>query len=92
MADREYEVGIRELKAHASEIVREVREAQVRYVVTHRGRPVGLLVPFPEGGRDRFEGGHDASVWQELERLGQEIARGWKSEKDSTELLSQMRR
>ena len=47
------EVGIRELKAHASEIIRRVRERQARYVFTHHGRPVELLVPLGEEiGRD----------------------------------------
>lgn len=38
-------VGIRELKSQASEIVRQVREEQVEYVVTLRGEPVAILSP-----------------------------------------------
>ena len=33
------EIGLRDLKNRASEIVREVREAQATYVVTVRGKP-----------------------------------------------------
>src|SRR5947199_10455470 len=39
------ETGIRELKIRASELVRHVRERKVRYIITHRGRPVAVLGP-----------------------------------------------
>ena len=42
------EIGIRELKARASEIVRAVREHRARYTITYRGRPVGVLLPLDE--------------------------------------------
>lgn len=42
------EVGIRELKSRASEIVRAVREERAEYVITHRGAPVAMIVPFVE--------------------------------------------
>ncbi len=88
------EIGIRELKARASEIVREVREQQASYVVTHRGRPVGLLTPFDEVSEITSPateyGAGDA--WGRLQRLGAEITRRWQSEKPSAELVSEMRR
>lgn len=37
------EIGVRELKTRASEIIRTVRDHRARYVVTRRGRPVGVL-------------------------------------------------
>jgi prevent-host-death family protein len=42
------DIGVRELKTHASEIIRQVRERRERYVITHRGRPVGVLMPLDE--------------------------------------------
>jgi len=42
------EIGIRELKSQASEIVRAVREERAEYVITHRGKPVAMIVPFEE--------------------------------------------
>ena len=42
------EIGVRDLKIHASEIVRQVKEKQVRYVVTHRGHPVARIIPVEE--------------------------------------------
>ena len=87
------EIGIKELKTRASELVREVRERQASYVVTHRGKPVGLLTPFQEGSQITTpvaEYGRDP--WQELERLGEEISQRWKSSSSSAELVSDMRR
>ena len=87
------DVGVRELKIRASEIVKEVREHRTRYIITYRGRPVGILAPLDTAAGDEASPGRDgADVWGELTRLGEEIGRGWKSPLTSTELLSQMRR
>jgi prevent-host-death family protein len=60
-------VGIRELKNRTSEIVRAVRERGTRYIVTHQGRPVGLLLPVDEASleavvRPAAEGAKGAQV------------------------------
>jgi prevent-host-death family protein len=39
------QVGIRELKNETSEILRAVREEKAEYVVTHRGKPVAVILP-----------------------------------------------
>ena len=87
------DVGVRELKARASEIVRSVRDQRARYVITYRGRPVGVLMPLDEvrsalGPADES----DTGAWDELIRLGEEIGRGWRSPLTGAELLSGMRR
>jgi prevent-host-death family protein len=73
------EIGIRELKARASEVVRAVRERRVRYLITQRGRPVALLVPLdalpPQPNADE--------VWARLERIREELGKGWQSEKSA---------
>jgi prevent-host-death family protein len=79
------EVGVRELKNRASEILRAVREGRAEYVITYRGRPVARLVPIAED-----EEGEQA--WQELERLSREISARWRSEKSAVELLDEVRR
>lgn len=88
------EIGVRELKAHASEIIRNVRERRTRYVITYRGRPVGLLTPLDEARMTPLPpaGESATTTWEELTRLGEEIGRGWRSPLTSTELLSEMRR
>ena len=87
------DVGVRELKARASEIIRNVRDRRTRYVITYRGRPVGLLMPLPETRVSLPPEGESATtVWDELTRLGEEIGRDWRSPLTSAELLSEMRR
>ena len=86
------QVGVRELKAHASEIIRAVRDRRARYVITYRGRPVGLLLPLEEAGEREETVGVGPDAWEELTRLGEEIGRGWRSPLTSAELLAEMRR
>jgi prevent-host-death family protein len=79
------EVGIRELKNRASQIIRAVREDRVEYVITCRGRPVARLVPIADEVAD-------GQTWRELERLSQEISARWRSDRSAVELLTEMRR
>ena len=83
------EIGIRELKKRASEILRNVRQRKIRYVITDRGRPVGLLSPIEEQTTDGLPTG--TAAWDELTRLGLEIARGWPRGISSADVLSEMR-
>jgi prevent-host-death family protein len=82
------EIGIRELKSRASEVVRAVKEEHARYVITQRGKPAAIIVPLdaapPEKSADE--------VWERLQKLGEEIGKGWQSEKSAVEILSEMRR
>ena len=88
------DVGVRELKARASEIIRNVRERRARYVITYRGRPVGVLLPLDEATQAEAVAGAEqgTTVWQKLSQLGEEIGRGWRSPLTSAELLSEMSR
>ena len=81
---------MRELKAQASEIVRNVREHRVRYIITYRGQPVGLLAPLDQEPSRAASG--ESTAWDELTRLGQEIGRGWPAGVASAGVLSAMRR
>ncbi|MEA3396883.1 MAG: type II toxin-antitoxin system prevent-host-death family antitoxin [Chloroflexota bacterium] len=78
-------VGVRELKNRTSKIVRAVREEQVEYVITYRGRPVARIIPIIDA-----ESGEQ--VWQELDRLSREISAQWQSNKSAVELLAETRR
>ena len=86
------QVGVRELKARVSEIVREVRDRHVRYTITYRGRPVAVLLPLESAQPAETVAGQGAATWEELSRLGEEIGQGWRSAQTSAELLSEMRR
>jgi len=82
------EIGIRELKSRASEVVRAVKEERARYVVTQRGKPAALIIPLdaapPEKSADE--------VWERLMKIGEELGKSWQSEKSAVEILSEMRR
>ncbi len=81
-------IGIRELKARASALVRAVKEQRARYVITHRGEPVAVLLPVDAvpPARDPDE------VWARLEAIREALGQGWQSEKSAVEILSEMRR
>ncbi len=82
------EIGIRDLKTHASEIVQAVRETKAHYIVTHRGKPVAVILPLEEAPPE----GKPSDAWDELSRLGARLSEGWKSEQTSADLLSEMRK
>lgn len=82
------EIGIRELKIRASEVVRAVKETRARYVITQRGKPAALIIPLDaETPKEKGD-----EVWAQLEKLGEELAKNWQSEKSAVEILSEMRR
>ena len=82
------EIGIRELKSRTSEVVRAVKEERARYVITQRGKPAALIIPVdaapPEKSADE--------VWERLMKIGEELSKGWQSEKSAVEILSELRR
>ena len=68
------DIGIRELKAHASEIVRQVAESHATYAITRRGRAVGILAP-PDFPAPAASGAGD-QAWARLELLADRLDRG----------------
>ena len=82
------EIGIRELKSRASEVVRAVKEQRARYVVTQRGKPVAAIIPMdavlPEKNNDE--------AWDKLMEIRIKLGKGRKNKKNSVEILSEMRR
>ena len=87
------DIGVRELKAKASQIVRNVRKRRTRYVVTYRGRPVAQLTPIEEvASPSAFPAPPADEVWKELTHLGQRLAQSWPTDTASADVLSEMRR
>ena len=83
------EIGIRELKAKASELVRHVAEDHAVYTITRRGRPVGVLAPTDfaaaKGGADGRE------AWARLLAIADGMSKQPASRKSAREELSTMR-
>lgn len=81
-------IGIRELKARASGLVREVAEQGVVYHITRHGKPAGLLAP-PSYEPAPAPSGSDAA-WREVDRLAEEIRSS--ARRSALRELSRMRR
>jgi prevent-host-death family protein len=85
---RTEEIGIRELKSRASQVVRAVKEERARYVITQRGKPAALIIPVDALPPKKS----DDEVWERLMKIREELGKGWQSENSSVEILSEMRR
>ena len=83
------EVGIRELKQRASEIVRRVREQGETYAITYRGRIVARVVPVesPELQKEKA-----SAVWAGMDELAREISAKSASEVSAVEAVAEQRR
>lgn len=92
------QIGVRELKNQATEIIREVREQHAEYIVTYRGKPVAIVIPFVEDWERRLpkQPAVDLAAlekrWAEWDELAREVDEDWQSELGAVELLSRDRR
>jgi len=87
-------VGVRELKTHAASILRQVRDARASYVLTHRGRAVGVILPLDLGdGTSQTPDDADATAaWDAFVRAGRRLERRFRPGVSGVRLLSAMRR
>ncbi len=81
-------VGVRELKANTSEIVRQVREEHATFDVTYRGEVVARIVPLqppidPDSAR---------KSWQEWETFLEEVSKEIKDGATLEETMAEIRR
>jgi prevent-host-death family protein len=87
-------VGVRELKAHAARILRQVRDARTSYLLTHRGRAIGVILPVDTEG----EGAHAAdaidatAAWEAFLRAGRRLEGRFAPRASGVRVLSDMRR
>lgn len=87
-------VGVRELKTHAARILRHVREARASYILTHRGRAVGVILPLDpiEEASPASEGADSRAAWNAFLRAGRRLERRFRPGASGVRLLSEMRR
>lgn len=83
------EIGIRDLKANTSEVLRRVREEKASYDVTYRGKVVARLVPAApeEFDREAFD-----KVWAEMDALAIELSKKWPKGISAAEAVAEDRR
>src|SRR5262245_38800386 len=88
-------VGVRELKTHAARIIRHVREARRSYLLTHRGRTVGVILPIASGEDGSSTARDDAvagAAWDAFLRAGRRLEQRFRPGVSGVRLLSAMRR
>jgi prevent-host-death family protein len=82
-------IGIRDLKANTSQILRRVREKGETIDVTYHGEVVARLIPVkrPEPSAEKLE-----AIWSDWDQLAEEIGRHWTGEPSAVEAVSEGRR
>jgi prevent-host-death family protein len=80
-------MGIRELKAHMSQVINDVRAGESVEITSH-GEVVALLVPAPR----RLSEGEIKAALTSLDSLAAEIGKQVKGPTNVADLLSSMRR
>lgn len=80
-------VGVRELKQHASELIRMVREEGSKIQVTYRGEVVALLIPVTHPAPQE-----EAQAWAEIDHLAAEIGAHWPAGVSAAEVVAESRR
>ena len=84
------EIGIRKLKAHASEMVRRVAEEHATYTITRRGRAVAVLAP--SGLGTPGEGQCSQEGWHRLLELAGRMSERQGARRSGVKELTAMRR
>lgn len=82
-------VGVRELKTHISEILRQVQEDGEVIEVTNHGEVVARVVPVR---RPTATGSDNSEVWTDLDRLAAEIGKYLPAHVDAVEAIRDVRR
>jgi prevent-host-death family protein len=82
-------IGVRELKAHASQVLRRVRERGEEIDVTHHGRVVARLIPV---SRERPRSRASGAAWSTLDRVAREIGARWPKGRSAAKAVREGRR
>jgi prevent-host-death family protein len=83
------EIGIRQLKQQASELVRRVSEGKEIITITNRGNAVARLVPVEDAESKRV---HAEAVWVGMDEIALEIDASWPKEVSAVEAVKERRR
>lgn len=85
-------VGVRELKTHAARILRHVREARASYILTHRGRAVGVILPLDPADEASAAAEDQGVAWAAFLRAGRRLEKRFRPGVSGVRLLSATRR
>ena len=82
-------VGIRELKARTSQVIRRVWEHHETIDVTHHGKVVARVVPV---SRSSSRNRTPTVAWSTLDRVAREIGGSWSKGRSATSAVREGRR
>jgi len=79
---------------HAARIVRQVRDSRASYILTHRGRAVGVILPLDpaDGAAQSSDAADAAAAWNTFLRAGRRLERRFRRGASGVQILSRMRR
>jgi prevent-host-death family protein len=83
-------IGLRQLKAHASEVLRDVQNNRTRYIVTNRGEPVGIVIPYAPG--QDVEPVSREESWMRLVETLDQVRSAWTSPLTAEDIMNEERR
>ena len=83
-------IGLRHLKTHASEVLRDVKDNRARYVITSRNEPLGIIIPYSPLDETQPQSADEA--WEAFFAAGEQVRQAWKSPLTAVEILREMRR
>lgn len=83
-------IGLRELKIRASEVLRDVQENRARYIITKRGEPQAIIVPYAPA--EESEPIDRQTAWTGLVDALDEVRKNWTSPLTADEIIRDMRR
>ena len=84
------DIGIRDLKAHASNIVRKVQEEHESYTITRHGKAIGVLAPADY--RPPVDKATGDAAWDKIIEAMNCISKRHRSGKSALQELTKMRR
>ena len=82
-------IGLRELKIHVSEVVKDVQETGERYTITNRGEPVAVIVPYSAAEEKRPMSREELTAF--LDDLAHKIGEAWNDPRSVAELMDEIR-
>ena len=85
-------IGVRELKNHASRVLRAVWDEMSEYVVTLRGEPVAVLRPLDEQEMRRLRRAEADEALAGMQALAGEVAATWSSDRSGVALVDEQRK
>jgi prevent-host-death family protein len=83
-------IGLRELKIHTSEVLRDVQCNQERYTITNRGVPVAVIIPYSQAEETRQLSAQQMTA--RLDDIAKLVTAAWTDPRPVAEIMDEIRR